>query len=270
MDTKLNVGIVGCGTIGGGLARAINQEIPGIRLQAVCDIENENALKLASSHSPQPAVMDATGLITVVDLVIECAAVEAAGALAMETLRQGKEIMVLSSGALVGREDLFALALKVRRRIYIPSGALAGLDGVKSASVGKITSVTLTTRKHPRGLMGAPYVIKNGINLMAIRKETLIFTGNAAQAVIEFPQNVNVAATLSLAGIGPEKTMVKIIADPKLKRNTHEIEVVGEFGRICSLSENFPSPDNPRTSYLTILSAIATLKSIVSMVRVGT
>lgn len=270
MDTKLNVGIVGCGTIGGGLSRAINQEIPELTLKAVCDRESEKALKLASSLSPQPAVLDAIGLITAVDLVIECAAVEVATKLVTETLKKNKEIMVLSSGALIGREDLFALAAKAKRHIYIPSGALAGLDGVKSASIGKITSVILTTRKHPRGLEGAPYVVKNRINLGAIRRETLIFAGDAAHAVIEFPQNVNVAATLSLAGLGPEKTMVKIIADPKLKRNIHEIEVIGEFGRICSLAENLPSPDNPRTSYLAVLSAIATLKSIVNMVRVGT
>lgn len=270
MDTKLNVGIIGCGTIGCGLSRAINQKIPGIKLKAVCDLQIEKALKLASSLSPQPAVLDANELITAVDLVIECATIETAGALVAKTLKKNKEIMVLSSGALIGREDLFALAFKTKRRIYIPSGALAGLDGVKSAVIGKVTSVTLTTRKHPHGLEGAPYIIKNGINLGAIREETLIFTGDAAQAVIGFPQNVNVAATLSLAGLGPEKTIVKIITDPKLKQNIHEIEVIGEFGRICSSTENFPSPDNPRTSYLAILSAIATLKSIVSMVRVGT
>lgn len=270
MGTELNVGIVGCGAIGRRLSYAIGREIPEITLKAVCDLYVEKALKLASSLSPQPAVLNATELIAAAELVIECTTIEAAAALIEETLKRNKDIMVLSSGALIGRKDLFSLALKRKRRIYIPSGALAGLDGVKSAAVGKITSVILTTRKHPRGLEGAPYIIKKGINLKAIREETLIFTGNAAQAVTGFPQNVNVAATLSLAGLSPEKTTVKIIADPKLKQNIHEIELIGKFGRICSSTESFPSPDNPRTSYLAVLSAIATLKSIISVVRVGT
>lgn len=270
METKLNIGIVGCGTIGSRLSCAINQEIPELNLKAVCDTQSEKAEKLASSLLPQPAVLDITKLIAAVDLVVECAAKEVVGALVAETLEQGKEIMVLSSSGLIGREDLFALAFKRKRRIYIPSGALAGLDGVKSASVGKITSATLTIRKHPRGLEGAPYVVKNRINLGAVRKEMLIFTGNVAQAVAGFPQNVNVAATLSLVSLGPEETVVKIIVNPKLKRNVHEMEVIGEFGRIYSSTENFLSPDNPRTSYLAVFSAIATLKSIVSVVKVGT
>ncbi len=266
----MKVGIVGCGTIGRGLACAISQKIPLATLKAVCDLQSEKAEKLASSLSPQPVVLDITKLIAAVDIVIECAAKEVVGTLVAETLKQGKEIMVLSSGGLIGREDLFALAIKAKRRIYIPSGALAGLDGVKSASVGKITSATLTIKKHPRGLEGAPYVVKNRINLGAIRKEMLIFTGNVTQAVVEFPKNVNVAATLSLVSLGPEETMVKVIVDPKLKRNVFEMEVIGEFGRIYSFIENLPSPDNPRTSYLAVLSAIATLKGIVSVIRVGT
>ncbi|MBA7660637.1 L-aspartate dehydrogenase [subsurface metagenome] len=176
----------------------------------------------------------------------------------------------MSVGGLLGNEDLLDLAKKKDCKIYLPSGALAGLDGVKSASVGRIDSITLTTRKPPEGLKGAPYIIRNKIDLDAIIKETVIFEGSANEAVEGFPKNINVSAALSLAGIGAEKTRVRIIADPNLKRNIHEVEVKGEFGRLVSRTENLPSPKNPKTSYLACLSAIATLKGIVSSIKIGT
>lgn len=162
------------------------------------------------------------------------------------------------------------LAREKNCRIYLPSGALTGLDGVKSAAVGRIDSVTLTTRKPPAGLSGAPYLAREGIDLSSLREEKVIFEGSAEEAVEGFPRNINVAATLSLAGIGVAKTRVRIIADPKISRNIHEIEVEGEFGRLISRTENLPSPSNPKTSLLAIFSAIATLKSLASPVRIGT
>jgi len=145
-----------------------------------------------------------------------------------------------------------------------------GLDGVKAARLGAITEVTLTTRKPPAGLKGAPYIEEKGIDLDAIKDEELIFEGAAGEAIKAFPKNVNVSATLSLAGIGAEKTKVRIICSPKYVRNSHEIELKGEAGTFFIRAENVPSPDNPKTSYLAVLSALATLKGIASAVRVGT
>ncbi|MBI4708486.1 MAG: DUF108 domain-containing protein, partial [Candidatus Omnitrophica bacterium] len=154
-------------------------------------------------------------------------------------------------------------------QIYLPSGAICGLDGVKSASLGRIDKVTLTTRKPPRSLEGAPYLVSKGINLSQIKQETLLFEGTAEEAIRGFPQNVNVCATLSIAGIGPEKTRVKIITSPFYTSNIHEVEAEGAFGRLTVRTENVPSPQNPKTSYLAALSAIATLKQILEPVKIG-
>jgi len=181
--------------------------------------------------------------------------------------------MVLSVGALADEElrtALFGLAKQHNCKLYFPSGAVVGIDGLNSASAAGISSVTLTTRKPPSGLMGAPYVVEHGIELDKLVKETVLFEGTASEAVKAFPANVNVAATISLAGIGFEQTRVRVIADPSLSRNVHEITVEGEFGKFSTRVENLPSPENPKTSYLAALSAVSTLKKIMNPVQVGT
>jgi aspartate dehydrogenase len=178
--------------------------------------------------------------------------------------------MVLSVGALVGVLDEWAkLAETHGCRILVPSGAIAGLDGVKGAREGAITAVTMETRKPPRGLAGAPYIEQQGIDLDGIRAETLIFEGPAAEAVRAFPANVNVVAALSLAGIGPERTRIRVHAVPGLTRNQHRITVEGEFGRLRIEVENVPS-ENPRTGKLSYLSAIAMLRELGAPARIGT
>ncbi|VVB68589.1 putative L-aspartate dehydrogenase [uncultured archaeon] len=154
-------------------------------------------------------------------------------------------------------------------RIYIPSGAISGLDGLKSASIGTIRKVTLTTTKNPKGLEGAPYIRENKVDLEALKEPAVIFEGSAAEAVKAFPANVNVAATLCLAA-REGKVRVKIIADPNINVNRHEIMAEGDFGQIFTRVENVPSPKNPKTSYLAALSAIATLRSIVEPLKIGT
>ncbi len=266
----MKIGIVGCGVIGRELAQAIDREIEEAQLVALTDINEEKAKELAGSLKEKPEILPLDELIERSDLIIEAASKDVVPSLARKVIDRGKDIMIMSVGGLLGNEDILDLAKEKDCKIYLPSGALAGLDGVKSASIGRIDSVTLTTRKPPEGLKGAPYIKRNKIDLDAITKEKVIFEGSATEAVEGFPQNINVSATLSLAGIGAEKTKVRIIADPNLKRNIHEIEVKGEFGRLISRTENLPSPKNPKTSYLACLSAIATLKGIVSSIKVGT
>ena len=151
----------------------------------------------------------------------------------------------------------------------MPSGAIAGLDGIKSACVGQVSRVTVTTRKPPNGLEGAPYLVERGISLVGLREEREIFSGNAREACRGFPANVNVSAAVSLAGLGPDKTQIRILAVPGLKWNCHDIEVEGEFGRLAVHIENAPS-ENPRTGKLTALSIIRSVQDVVDSVRVGT
>ena len=153
--------------------------------------------------------------------------------------------------------------------IYLPSGAISGLDGLKSAMMAKVKSATLTTRKPTAGLKGAPYIKEKNIDLDSIKKETVIFEGTAEDAVKGFPQNVNVSATLSMCGLGPKNTKVRIVTSPDYTSNTHEVEIEGDFGRLKTVTENVPMPTNPKTSYLAALSAIAVLSDIISSSRIG-
>lgn len=266
----MKIGIVGCSTIGSGLALAIEQKFKGkASLVALCDIDKQKAASLVSKLAKAPLILPLDELIEKCDLVVEAASASISAKVARRALLASKDVMIMSVGGLV-ESDVFELANVKHCHIYMPSGAICGLDGVKSATIGKISRVTLTTRKPPKGLEGAPYVVQNKIDLNSISEETIIFEGNALEAIQGFPKNVNVAVALSFAGIGLLKTRVRIVCSPEYATNTHEVEVEGEFGRLTTKTENVPAPQNPRTSYLAVLSAIATLRGILDYVRIGT
>lgn len=267
---RLKVGVVGCGTIGSLICQAIVEEIPQMELVAVSDANEGAAKSLAISLPEEVEVLSLEELVKKSSLIVEAASGKAVSTVVREAVELGRDVLVMSTGGLFANLDLFDLAREKGSRVYLPSGAIAGLDGLAAARTGKIRSVTLTTRKPPNGLAGAPFIIEQKIDLEVITEATTIFEGNALEAARGFPANINVAATLSLAGIGPEKTQVKIIADPETKTNTHEVSIEGDSGKIFTRCENLPSPFNPRTSYLAALSAIATLKGIVNPVKVGT
>ena len=176
----------------------------------------------------------------------------------------------MSTGGLLKYPSLLRRAIALKIPIHLPSGALAGLDGIKGAASGGLRSVTLTTRKHPSSFRGSPHVLRRRIRLDRIRKSRVLFEGSAAKAVAAFPQNVNVAATLALAGIGPARTRVRVVADPEVRENIHELEAVGSFGRLRVRVENRPSRENPKTSQLAVLSAVAALGRILGPLKVGT
>lgn len=270
----LKIGIIGCGFIGGQICKAIDAGTINAELYALSDFSESKVLKLAASlKNCSPACMKVEELLRNVDLVIESASQNAVRLIVPQALEAGRNVMVLSIGALADkelRERLFRLAKQNNCKLYFPSGAVAGIDGINSASAAEIYSVSLTTRKPPLGFAGAPHVKALGIQLENIEKETLLFEGPASEAVKAFPANVNVAATISLAGIGFERTKVRVIADPALSRNVHEITVEGEFGKFFTKVENLPSPENPKTSYLAALSAISTLKKILNPIQIGT
>ena len=257
----LKVGIVGMGVIGTHIARAIDEGISGVALAGVTVRSQAKAAGFKA--------LPLESLIRESDLVVEAATQAALRDFAPSVLGAGKHLMVLSVGGLVGTlEEWTRLAEKHGCRILVPSGAIAGLDGMKGAREGGITAVTMETRKPPRGLAGAPWIEERKIDLDAITEETLIFEGPATLAVKAFPANVNVVAAVSLASVGPEKTRIKIFAVPGQLRNQHRVTVEGEFGRLVVEVENVPS-ENPRTGKLSYLSAIAMLRELAAAIQIG-
>jgi aspartate dehydrogenase len=273
----LGVGLIGCGAIGTVLACAIDKgEAGSTHLAVVYDRIKEKSNILCGKLVRKPKIAESFEELIAcedVDLVVEAASQEAVRAYALRVLRAGKDLMIMSVGALVDSElveEVRRCAMENRKRVYIPSGAMAGLDGAKAAVIGKVDSVTLTTRKPPEGLKDAPYVKEKKMHLEKLKSPKLIYEGPASEACKLFPANVNVAAALGLASVGVEKTKVQIIADPSIKRNIHEVKVKGEFGELKTRVENVPLIDNPKTSQLAALSAIATLKKISEPLTIGT
>jgi len=267
---KIKAGIIGCGTIGSELAKFIDTQVAHMELAAICDAVPQKAKELADNLVKRPAIIDMDRLIDGSELVIEAASKDAAKEIIRKCCDKSRNMLVMSAGAVLEDQSILDHIRKKGIHLYLPSGAIAGLDALKAVRAGEISSVTLTTRKPLKALEGAPFIAQNKIKLEDIKEETLIFEGSAAEAVSAFPANINVAALLSLAGIGPKKTRVRIFASPQLEINMHEIEVAGEFGKFTTRTENLPSPHNPKTSYLAVLSAMAMLRQIADTVRVGT
>lgn len=255
----MRVGIVGCGAIGSDLARfaAAQTEIASVLL---FDQVSERAESLARGLSKTKVARSGDALVRDSDLVIECASQEAARVFLPLAINAGRSVMSLSMGVFADdkfRVSLVESARKNHAKIYLPSGAIAAVDALKAAALSRITSVTLVTTKPPAAL---------GVKA---EKWTLLFDGPAREAVRKFPQNVNVAACLALAGVGFDLTRVQVVADPLATRNQHKVIIEGDFGRIRTEVENLPSPANPKTSYLAILSAMATLRRILDPVQLS-
>jgi aspartate dehydrogenase len=271
---KLKIGIVGCGAIGSSLAKVIIRDFRReAQLCALFDIENNKARELSKKliHTPSLAKDSLKQLIGKSELIIEAASAKVSWDIARSALTAGRDVMIMSVGGVAVRlKQLTALAKNNRSRVYIPSGALSGIDALKAASMGRINKVILTTIKNPLSFKGVRYVQEKGIDLGRVKKDTVLFSGKARDAVKYFPQNINVAAVLSLAGVGVNKTRVRIIASPKVTRNIHEVSIESTAGNIAARTENVLHPDNPKTSYLAVLSAVAMLKQILEPVRIGT
>jgi aspartate dehydrogenase len=274
-EGKLTIGLIGCGAIGSILAREIDRGTVGdIKLIAVYDQIQERAEKLVECLRSKPKVtrsLDELLSIPDTELVLEAGSQTALKECAVKVLQAGKNLMAMSAGAFVDTQFLNEVQRTLTatgRTMWLPSGAIAGLDGLKAATMARVDSVTLTTTKPPASLVGAPGT--KGMDLSRLETATEVFKGPADEACRLFPQNVNVAASLSLSGIGPKRTMVRIVADPNVDKNIHEIEVKGSFGVLRARVENVPSPENPKTSYLAILSALATLRKLTKQMQVGT
>lgn len=266
----LRVAVGGFGAIGKVVAGRLDEGIDGLALAAVAARDAARARAGMVGFAHKVPVMPLAGLWQFADVIVECAPAAVLRELAEPALSHGRTVMVLSCGALLDNLDLVDLARRQGGRILVPTGALLGLDAVKAAAEGTITSVRMVTRKPPGGLAGAPYLVANNIDVTGLTAPQLVFAGTAREAARGFPANVNVAAALALAGIGPDRTIVEIWADPAVTRNIHRIDVEADAARFSMQIENVPSDDNPRTGRLTALSVIAALKKLSSPLAVGT
>lgn len=251
------VGILGCGAIANSIVNDISSEDNGINVKYFYDRDFEKAKKLAILANGI-AVDDIDKMITNVDLVLEAASPSSVEAHGLKILENGKDIIIMSIGALMDenfRNQMKKVANKHNSKIFTPSGAIVGLDGIKAASAGKINKVSLTTRKPPRSLS------------KEVDKEEILFEGKASEAVKLFPVNINVAATLSIAC--DMDIDVKIIVDPKVDKNIHEIIAQGDFGEFKTRTKNLPCETNPKTSLLATYSVIKLLKSLKESLLMG-
>ncbi len=271
---KLKIGIIGCGAIGTSLAKTIVTDMAEKAcLRGLYDIDTQKAERLSKLITKNNnLVLNSRGiLIDKCGLIIEAASSKVSWGIAKEALSNGKDVIIMSVGGIISRlKEMSALARKNNCKVYIPSGAICGIDALKAVKISGIKKITLTTRKNPASFKGVRFIEEKGINLDKIKKDRVLFSGPAREAVQYFPQNINVAAVLSLAGIGEKKTFVEIIASPLVKRNIHEIKIDSAAGTIWTRTENVLHPSNPKTSFLAVLAAISTLKQILEPVRIGT
>jgi aspartate dehydrogenase len=273
-DRPLRVAIAGFGAIGRVVAERLagkpREGIDGLALVAVAARDRARAERGMAGFARPVPVLPLARLGEEADIVVECAPAALLRDIAEPALAAGRTLVVLSSGALLDNFDLVELAHRQGGRILVPTGALLGLDAVQAAAEGVISRVHMITRKPPTGLDGAPYLALHGIAVAGIDRPLRVFSGTAREAARGFPANVNVAAALALAGIGPDRTTIEIWADPGVTRNIHSIEVEADSARLTLHIENVPSLDNPKTGRLTALSVIALLRKLTSPLAIGT
>ena len=254
----MKLGIIGCGAIGTDVAKAADamKDIEKIYLHDIKKTADEQLGLLQKKAVVKPV----NEFLEDVDVVFEAASQQAVVQYGITVLEAGKDLIIMSIGSLFDdalRKTLENTARKHHRKIYLPSGAVCGIDGVLAASIEKLDSVTLVTTKPPASLG------------KSVEERTMIFKGTAREAVKQFPRNINVAACLSLAGVGFDETKVEIVADPVETRISHKILAHGRFGRLRAEVENMPNPNNPQSSYMASLSAIATLRKVLDPIQIA-
>jgi len=268
----MKVGIIGCGAIGTMVAQELACSYAALELSAVYDRVPARAQSLTENlNSPAKVVATLTRLFELSELIVEAASSNVVEQVLRLAITHDTNVLIMSTAGVLLHPDIIdTIREQGHPNIYLPSGALGGLDALSAARLRELEYVMLTTSKPPQALAGAPYVQEHGIDLCKLDKATLIFEGPARQAIEAFPKNINVSATLSLAGIGLDKTYVRIIADPGITRNTHHLRAKGRFGEMEATVRNVPSEGNPKTSYLAALSALAVLRRMADPIKTGT
>ncbi|PWE33048.1 putative aspartate dehydrogenase [Maritimibacter sp. 55A14] len=266
----LRVGVAGTGAIGFAVMAALDAGgIAGCRLVAFAASSSGRGGEINAKLTHPVPIRALADLAQDCDLVVECLPPDLFAQIAKPTLEAGRVLVVLSASQILERADLIVLARRTGGRIVVPSGAILGLDALRAVREGTIASVRIVTRKPVAGLVRAPFVRRSGIELEGISEPVRILEGSVSEVAREFPANVNVAAAVSLAGIGPEETRMEIWADPALTRNRHELRVVSDSSDFTVTIENRPSPENPATSQITAQSVIAYLRGLGSPLQVG-
>lgn len=252
----IKVGIAGVGAIGGAVTKKLlsSEGIDGFALRCICDPNSGEQYNVDNVSLEK--------LVDASDLIIECLPAAEVPTLASMVFKANKDIIFISSAALLVYPQILDELQNSGSRAHLPSGALCGLDGVIAMKEMGIEHAQIASTKPPLGFNGAPFVMETGLDLTEITEKTMIFSGNALEASKGFPANINVAATLSLAGIGAEKTCVEIWADPVATGNAHEITVKSAYSTLTSRIENMPDPANPKSSVLAAQSIIATLRNM--------
>src|SRR6478736_1792720 len=266
---SLRVGLAGLGAVGLEVAKRLIAGVPGLTLSAVAVRDVEKARQALPQIGGAIPARKATELANDCDIVVECLPPALFREVAVSAIDKGRIFMPLSVAQLLENSDLVERARQTNARILVPTGALIGLDAVRAAAESTIHSVKMVTRKPPAGLEGAPYLLKHGISVNGLKEPLKVFDGSAREGARGFPTNVNVAAALSLAGIGPDRTQLEIWADPNVTRNTHTITVDADTARFTMTIESIPS-ENPRTGKSVAPSTVAALRALVSELKVGT
>ena len=275
MSKKKRVGLVGSGTIGGFVIdNVMENKIEGVEIAVVCGRSEKSRGREKVAEYGLPWITDTDELFNYdLDVIVEVASQETLEKIGVKVLKSGIDLIPISLGALVDGnllENLIEAAKEGGSVVHIPSGGIGSLDALQAAIIAGVDKVTMTTRKHPIAWTDIPYVEAMNIDLDSLEEEYLLYEGPARDCVKEFPQNINIAAALSMAGIGFDKTIIRILADPKVEYNTHEIRVEGNAGRYTITFENVPVPSNPRTTYMACLSILAALEKIRSPFHMGT
>ncbi len=253
--TMIRIGLLGCGNIG----HIIAKYRENVEIVAWYDQVFQKASDLSAEYGGKPFRDFPSFLAEDFEYVVEAASVKAVRQFGELVLSNKKHFIILSVGALADRnfrDSLINAAIAGERKVYIPSGAVAGLDNLKVGQISHMSRLMLRTTKSPDSL-GIP-----------AEEKRLIFKGKANECIKEFPKNVNVSVALSLAaGMDAD---VELYADPEVDRNIHEIYAEGDFGEMYIRVSNVPSPDNPATSYLAALSILTLLRNLDQPLVVGT
>ena len=275
MKDTVRIGILGCGTIGGYVLDAVVAgKVKNAEVVIVCGRTQQSKGRRKVLANDITWVTDFQQVLDAgVDVIVEAASHEALEQYGVLILKKGIDLIPASLGALVDAnllQDLVDAATAAGSILHIPSGGIGGLDAVQAAMNEGVESVTMTSRKPPIAWKGIPYVDRLNLDLDNMTEPTVLFEGPAKDCVKEFPQNINIAAALSLAGIGFHGTRIRILADPTVTHNTHEIQCVGDAGRFSITLENVPVPENPKTTYMACYSVLAALKNLRTPYRIGT
>ncbi len=268
MDKPIKVAVASLGAIGSRVAKSLSQgDIPGINL---CAVATRNVDKARITSNSEIPVLALSELANHADIVVECLPASEFDKMAVPTIEKGKKLIVLTGSALLERPSLIERAKQTGARILVPSGAMIGLDGINATNEGQIHSVKIQTVKPPMSLANSPYVKAQNLNLETLDSALCIYSGSVRQAARHFPANMNVAAAISLAGIGADQTMLEIWADPDIDANTHKVTVESDASSYYWEVKNTPSAENPATGIITPQSVLALLRGLVNPLKIGT